>query len=317
MIRQLFVFTSLSLFAVGAFAQTLEPELFAPGTISGPVADAAPAFSPDGQTVYFHRSGASMHGTILVSRLHSGVWSRPEVAVFSGQWQDIEAAMAPDGSYLIFSSNRPAKAGGKVLNGTWNGQHYPGGGGNLWRVDRQGDGWGEPWRLPVLINSDSSVFSPAVTADGSLYFMRPVGDTGRFHIYRSAYQNGTYQAPVAVPFRAADTVSDVDPAVAADESFIVYSSRRLPAKTMELFIVFRKGRIWSEPQPLGAEVTRGLPCIEARLSPDGKKLFFSSGWTPKPADFGEPGSAKWALEHSEWETGQMNIWSVPLVKWMQ
>ena len=191
----------------------------------------------------------------------------------------------------------------------------PGGGGNLWRVDRVGAGWGEPRRLPDLINSDSAVFSPAVTADGSLYFMKPVGDTGRFHLYRSAYQNGGYQAPVAVPFSAADSVSDVDAAVAADESFIVFSSRRAPAKTLELFIVLQKNGIWGEPRPLGANVNRGLNSIESRLSPDGRRLYFSSVWAPKPVGFGEAGSGKRALERSEWETGLLNIWSVPLVGW--
>jgi len=315
MIRRLLFFVGLGLFWGGVFAQAVEPELFGPGIISGPVADAAPAFSPDGQTVYFHRSGVAMTGTILVSRRRAGVWSRPEVAVFSGQWQDIEPAMSPDGNYLIFSSNRPIVAGGKVLDGMWNSQRYPGGGGNLWRVDRVGAGWGEPRRLPDLINSDSSVFSPAVTADGSLYFMKPVRDTGRFHLYRSALQNGVYQAPVVVSFSAADSVSDVDAAVAADESFIVFSSRRAPAKAMELFIVFRKGGIWGEPRPLGAEVNRGLYSIESRLSPDGRRLYFSSVWAPKPVGLGEPGSGKRALERSEWETGLLNIWSVPLAGW--
>ncbi len=311
MVKRLLSIVALGLFWDGVFAQTVEPELFGPGIISGPVADAAPAFSPDGQTVYFHRSGVAMHGTILVSRRQAGEWSRPEVAAFSGQWQDIEPAMSPNGNYLIFSSNRPVAAGGKVLDGMWNSQRYPGGGGNLWRVDRVG----EPRRLPDLINSDSSVFSPAVTADGSLYFMKPVRDTGRFHLYRSTYRNGEYQTPEAVPFGAADSVSDVDAAVAADESFVVFSSRRAPAKAMELFIVFRNNGIWGEPRPLGAEVNRGSYSIESRLSPDGRTLYFSSVWVPKPAVFGEAGSAKRALEHSEWETGLLNIWSVPLAGW--
>ena len=120
MVKRLLFLVGSGLFGCGLFAQAVEPELFGPGIISGPVADAAPAFSPDGRTVYFHRSGVAMAGTILVSRLQAGVWSRPEVASFSGQWQDIEPAMSPDGQYLIFSSNRPVVGGGKVLDGLWN-----------------------------------------------------------------------------------------------------------------------------------------------------------------------------------------------------
>jgi hypothetical protein len=36
-----------------------------------------------------------------------------------------------------------------------------------------GDGWSAPWRLPDDINSGSSTFAPAITRDGSLFFMRP------------------------------------------------------------------------------------------------------------------------------------------------
>jgi len=293
------------------------PELFAPGVVSGPVNDAAPTFSPDGETVYFHRSGPSMTGTILVAHRKGGVWSKPEIASFSGRWQDIEPAMAPDGSYLIFSSNRPLVAGGPVLNGVWNSQHYPGSGGNLWRVDRVGSGWGEAKRLPDVINRDSSVFSPAVTADGSLYFMRPVGDTGHFHLYRSAFHAGQYEAPVEVSFRAADSVSEVDPAVAADESFLVFSSRRAPAKKMELFIVFRKNGVWGSPQQLGEGVNRGLYTIEARLGPDGKRLYFSSAYVPEALKVAEEGARLAELERSEWATGLTNIWSVSLGPWLR
>ncbi|GGB18194.1 PD40 domain-containing protein [Puia dinghuensis] len=314
--RYLFVvfFVSALMDAAG---QPVKPELFAPGIISGAVHDAAPAFSPDGKTVYFHRSGPALSAVILVSRLRNGVWSAPDIASFSGSWQDIEPAMAPDGSYLIFSSNRPVVPGGKRLDGVWNGKVWPTGGGNLWRVDRKGEGWGEPYRLPDMINRDASVFSPAITGDGTLYFMRPVGDSGKFHLYRSAYRDGSYEQPVAAPFSSADTVGDVDPAVAPDESFLVFSSRRPPATQNELFIVFRNGAVWGVPRSLGVEVNRSVGNIEARLSPDHRRLYFSSTWVPKTDDPGEAGSKRRAMACSEWETGMLNIWWVPLDKWLE
>ena len=308
------------LLAVGGpcvLAQTAEPEIFGPGIISGPVNDAAPAFSPDGKTVYFHRSGPSVRGTILVSHQRNGQWSAPDIASFSGRWSDIEPAMAPDGSYLIFASNRPVTPGGQPLNGTWNSQHYPGGGGNLWRVDRKAEGWGEPYRLPDRINSDSSIFSPAIASDGSLYFMKPVADTGKFHIYRAQYRNGQFEKPVMAPFSAADSISDVDAAVAPDESFVVFCSKRSPSNRMELFIVFRKNGGWGLPIDLGDKVNRLTYSIEARLSPDHRRLYFGSAYTPSPAAYPtEPGGVRQKLKESEWETGALNIWSVPLDAWI-
>jgi Tol biopolymer transport system component len=122
---------------------TSKPELFAPGVISGPVDDASPAFTPDGQTVYFHRRSAAFGGVILTSTCKDGKWSEPQIASFSGKWSDIEPSMSPDGSYLVFSSNRPATPGGKPLNGRWGGQTHLQRGGNLWRVNWRGDGWGQ------------------------------------------------------------------------------------------------------------------------------------------------------------------------------
>lgn len=102
------------------------------------------------------------NGTIMVSRLQGGKWSKPEPAAFSGQWRDIEPAMAPDGSYLVFSSNRPATEGGKAIDGFFQGKAQPGKGGNLWRVNKTRDGWSEPVRLPDELNSNTAIYSPSV-----------------------------------------------------------------------------------------------------------------------------------------------------------
>jgi Tol biopolymer transport system component len=296
-------------------AQNVTPELFAPGIISGPVNDAAPVFTPDGRTVYFHRSGPSLGCFIFVSHWQDGEWSKPAVAPFSGQWQDLEPAMAPDGSYMIFSSNRPATPGGLPLNGVWSGQHFPGRGGNFWRIDRQGDSWSEPHRLPDIINNDSSIFSPAITADGSLYFMKPAADTGRFHLYYSTYRNGQYEQPVPVSFSAPDSVSDVDPAVAADGSFLVFSSGRSKIKG-QLFIVFRENGQWGTPVNMGEEVNRSTFNNEAKLSPDHRRLYFASTYAPTATYPTDPATINRKLAACDWDTGATNIWSVPLDQWL-
>ena len=123
-------------------SQAPHPEIFAPGIISGPMHEAAPAFTPDGKTVYYHCASSSNQGTILFSDLEKSGWSKPEIAPWSGEWSDIEPAMSPDGSYLIFSSNRPARPGGKPLDGYWQSQAFPHSGGNLWRVDRKNGQFG-------------------------------------------------------------------------------------------------------------------------------------------------------------------------------
>src|SRR5258708_27923229 len=112
-----FVLPMVGAFAVlpvgGAFSQKIEPVIFAPGVISASVNDAAPAFSPDGNTVYFHRSGPSLRGTILVSHGRGGIWSKPEIASFFRGLDGIETPMAPGGSDLFVSCQPPAAACGQ------------------------------------------------------------------------------------------------------------------------------------------------------------------------------------------------------------
>lgn len=293
------------------------PEVFAPGVISGAANDLSPAFTPDGRTVFFTR-GNSAQSTILVSHRTADGWSKPEIAPFSGEWRDLEATMAPDGSYLVFASNRPAVVGGRPLDGYYNGAVQEGRGGNLWRVDRTPQGWGAPYRLPDVINGNASIFSPSIAADGSLYFMQPVGPRQRFHIFRAAWSGGAYAAPVEVPIAAGDDVGDFDPAVAPDESYIVFSSARLTAKGTSLFIALRQHGTWTTPVYLGDTVSApGTGNIEARLGPGARVLYFSSTRVV-PTPLGDRAASARGLESMEaWNDGLMNVWQVSLDPWLR
>ena len=237
--------------------------------------DASPAFTPDGGTVFFtHGDGDAR--TIMISRRRDGHWSAPQPASFSGVWRDIEPYMAPDGSYLVFISNRPATPGGTPLDGYFSGKIQSRAGGAIWRVDRKGDEWGEAVRLPDIINSNSSIYSPALTSDGSVYFNQPDPVTRTSHIYRAQARAAGFDEPMALAI-SDPTTSEYDAAVAPDDSFMVFSSARPPAKPGQslMFIAFRCHGAWSDPKPIEPSV-RG---IEARFSPDMKTLYFQAEMT--------------------------------------
>lgn len=255
-------------------------KLFSPEAFWPAGRDAAPAFTPDGKTVFFTHGDPSFQG-IMVSHLHKGIWSTPVPASFSGKWRDIEPYMAPDGSYLLFISNRPAEPGGAPLDGYFSGKVQPKAGGNLWRVDRVGDGWGEPVRLPDSVNTNSAIYSPAIAGDGSIYFNQPDPVTRRNRIYRAQAVPGGFEPPVAVSITD-NGLTGYDAAVAPDESFIVFSSSRPPAKPGQslVFISYRRNGSWSDPKPV-QPIIEGL---EARLSPDMRTLYVSAEPPQKPTD---------------------------------
>ncbi|MGN6518748.1 MAG: hypothetical protein ACTHK2_04905 [Dokdonella sp.] len=289
------------------------PVVFAPATISGPAHDSAPAFSPDGTSVYFTRSNAAQ-STIFVSRRRGERWSEPQVAPFSGEWNDMEPAFAPDGSWLVFVSNRPAAAGGAPIEATYNGGVQKGG--NLWRVERKGGGWSEPVRLPDAVNPNPSTFAPSVAADGSLWFMTTDATSGRFRLYRAPFRDGRYHAAEPLPFSDGGT-TDVDPAVAPDESFVVFGSGRRPNVGIDLFIAFRDGDGWKEPVWLGERINSSGSDAEPRLGPDHATVYFSSERVvpvafPRSRAQAQTDTARMLA----WDDGNYNIWSVSLQPWL-
>ena len=296
------------------------PEIFSPGVISGPANDAATAFSPDGTDVYFTRSSSAL-SAILVSHKTAQGWSEPEIASFSGEWFDSDPAMAPDGSYLVFASSRPDKPGEPPIDGFSDGVPQPGRGARLWRVVRTPGGWSPPRLLPPAINDGHAIHAPSIAADDSLWFMKPDGD-GRFELFqarKSASSNalaGAYEAPVRASFNDARSTS-IDPAVAPDGSFVVFSSDRAPAKGMDLFIVFRQGDGWGCPMHLGRAVNGTGPNAAAHLSPDGRTLFFESRrMLPAAFPMSRAETARGLQRMQAWDDGNANIWSVSLARWL-
>lgn len=265
---------SLLLVTGAAAAQSTISPRPVPVTLGGIIhsdSDDTLAFTPDGDTVFFDRS-SGRRKTIMVAYRRDGRWSAPRVAGFSGHWFDQDPVVAPDGSYLLFDSDRPAVPGGAPLKQ----DYFKGGvgpGSNIWRVDRHGDSWGKPMKLGPVINSDAFIDFPSIAADGTLYFMRWDNTAKVMHVLRSAYRHGRYLRAEPAGL-AAPSISLHDPAVAPDQSFVVLDCGKTKGGLGRLSIAYRERGHWSEPVDLGDAINADLPW-GSHLAPDGHTVYFT------------------------------------------
>lgn len=288
---------------VGASDRTA-PKVFEPGVISTAASDAAITFSADGRVLLFERSvkGASI---ILESRHRGGRWTRPRVASFSGRWLDLEPALAPDGSYVIFVSNRPLVAGGPALDGYYAGSRHPGSGGALWRANRVEGGWGEPYPLPPNVNVGTSTYEPSLAANGDLYFQRADASGGRFQLYVARRTSSGYEDASRLDLHGGEQSSDMDPAIARDGSYLLFASDRA-SRENRLFIAFMAGNGWTAPTQLGKDVNGEGSVGDPRIGPEADRLYFTSR---RLAEFkGRPAADLASM--TAWNSGLPNIWSV-------
>ena len=235
---------------------TSQPALFAAGRISTGDMELNAAFTPDGKAVYFtKRSPKPQFWAIVVSHYRAGTWTEPEIAPFSGQFNDFDPFVSPDGTKLFFSSGRPIDATPK--------EDF-----DIWVVERTATGWGAPHPVGTPVNSKANEFYPTVAADGTLYFSSTrSGGLGSGDIYQAKLVEG-------------------DPYIAPDGSWLVFVSYGRPGGQGDgdLYLSFHRDGAWSTAVNLGAPINSSALDFCPIVSPDGKYLFFTSerGFADQP-----------------------------------
>jgi len=178
---------------------------------------------------------------------------------------DFEPAFSADGSKLFFLSNRPD--GDEALGDQ-----------DIWVVERNPDGWGEPRNLGAPVNTDGGEFFPSLTWDGTLYFSRNAKGSSLNQVFRSRWAEGTFQEPELLPEQVNCGTNRFNAYVSPDESYLI-----VPAVGMDdafdgvdYYAVFRnRDDRWSEPVNLGALVNRdNARGWSPYVSPGGEYFFF-------------------------------------------
>jgi Tol biopolymer transport system component len=282
------------------------PQLFAPDVISGPANDGAPSFTRDGATLFYEQSNG-VWSTIVMSTRVKGAWTRPVLAPFADQYPSQQPAVSPDGRYVIFESTRPEPALGAGKKSA-----------HLYRVDRIARGWGQPVELPHGVNIARRVFKPSIAANGDLYFMADVGGGSgapAWRLYVSRRANGTYGQATQLAF-SDGTYSDVDPYIAPDQHYLIFSSKNRPPFDDDhehLFIAWRTAAGWSTPAAIRYAGDGGADDGEANVGPDGRTLYFTSGRTTAPKQGRTRAQVVADLARMQgWDNSNANVWMLTI-----
>ena len=198
-----------------------------------------------------------------------GRWTKPKIVPFNS-YSPYNFTIGPDGETLYFTSLvSPDKTSSVFLEQA-----------NIWGVKLEMDGWKEPKMLGYSINTEQYYENyPSVTEDGTVYYMsRRENGFGRTDVYRSRNIDGKYGETENLGPVINTEGSDIDPFVAADESYLIVCQEREGGYgAFDLYIYFRQmDGSWTDAINMGAGVNsssfEARPCV----TPDGKYLFFTS-----------------------------------------
>ena len=246
----------------------LIPEIFAPGIASTDKTELNSVFSPDGNEFYFtvERQDTLV---IMCMKKENDIWKKPEVAPFSGKYNDGDMSISHDGFRFFFCSKRPFP-GSNTPQANW----------FIWFMVRLKEGWNEPQLLDHSVNSGINHLYPTTTYKGTLYFQtRRDGNIGKSDVYRSRFINGSYTTPENLGSAINSKYSEGDILIAPDESFIIVTCFERPENLGkgDLYIGFLKtDGSWTELRNMGKKINTEHLEFCPMLSPDGKYLFFSS-----------------------------------------
>ena len=269
-----------------------EAELFAPGIVSTGLYERDMAISPDGKEIYY---GVVLGNrtTIMISRLDKETWTEPEQASFITGFDNFyfEPALSPDGDRMFFLTNLPPA--GEPAKPGWTYQH-------IWAVNRgEGLEWGEPYDLGSAVNARRAEFFPSVTAEGTLYFTRAMGQ-GVYKIFRSRPEDGCYLSAEPLPDQVNGGNNPHNACISRDESFLIacVAGREdsLNPGLPEYYVFFRSEEdTWSEGINLGEGINfKDSRALSPHITSDGRYFFFSSTKTHQDF-FSADRRASWSL----------------------
>ena len=205
------------------------------------------AISPSYDEIFFTASGNLM----FIKKEKDGSWSSPKVANLRGDNEsEMEAFYTSDGEQLYFTSGDATDTN------------------RIWRSIKEKSGWSKGELLNSPVNK-TFVFWATFSNTNTMYY----NNLAVAKIYRSELVDGKYSKTNDVGIEG----FQFHPTIAADESYILFNSRRPDSfGEHDIYIVFKTNKgIWTAPINLGEQINTNVNETCPSISPDGKFIFFS------------------------------------------
>ena len=254
----------------------MTPEIFAPGIISKGYFERGVVFSPDHEELFFQLRCLGFTTVLIHMKQKNGTWSQPETACFSGipEYSDAYAFFTYDGRRLFISSLRPLPGRKEIKKDS-----------DIWLIQKNKEEWAVPIHGGEILNSMFDDDYPTLSKLNNLYFSSNRG--GNYDIYVSHFSEEGFSEPLKLDASINTQHFEGHPFVAADDSYLIFSSDR-PGELGQgdLYISFKgKENEWLTAINMGHRVNTPFHEVAPYVSPEGKYLFFSS-FRPNPRPTG-------------------------------
>lgn len=137
-------------------------------------------------------------------------------------------------------------------------------------------------KLPDVVNAFDSQYFPVLTADGeTLIFTGIAQENGDENLYVTRQSEGRgWSVPESLSSVINSSENEGTCAVSADGRTLVFTScqgrKRRGFGNCDLYVSYRTGADWSEPENLGKEINSGAWESQPSLTSDGRVLYFVS-----------------------------------------
>ncbi len=270
--------------------------------------------SADETEIYFTaQSNLGEASAIITCQRVNGQWYNPQVAPFSGKYQDIEPFLTSDGLKLYFVSNRP------LLPESNKTKDF-----DIWMVKRKdvNSAWSIPENIGNPINTTEDEFYPTLSKYHNLCFTRDgKGSKGKDDIFYCKWQNGIYDEPVSMNDSINSEGYEFNAFLADDESFLLFTcyNKSGGLGSGDLYISFKKENgDWTTAENMGVNINSMQMDYCPFVNTETGTLYFTSKRSTVKKQFDKKQNMNELLkEMKKYDNGQSRIYMVNISKLIQ